>query len=1467
MLNNVYSSTLTPHNITTTDRQHCIETTALIEDALIHQNREIRLDALEFVCSSRRRTDPISSFELKCLLTFLVYNITDVYSPFRHKAFILVDKMLTRLRDSAKKLQQKFEGTSSNQLQSVLHFINWITIFLIHGMYPGASYSRLTASLELFHFLVNAFSPRADNDLTFVTTSGIDLEIFKPHTSEILFHCLRGRYDDDRRTAYEILKNFPAPIPGYETPQRLARLTKTALEWLTSPRMHECDTACLTLNVIVEKFIKTAHWSIRVQNNEVICLKENSESLNATVLRFLEDILVLVDEHIKEAKDNLAKAAMSRPMHGPLMTIRYILSDIEFTADEIKQNGTKWKELVAQVIERTYTVRDIAFTVGHPLRYRFDQDNDDVPPSANKIKSGIIITNNNEVQDDDYDKEEDNELYDEFDFVEFSHGEGQAIVVCAWLSIKEVSLLLATIVKKFTTLSTNEKIEISDESPPESFKLLTELQIEKIGNKLLDTLLQIRHKGAIEKAATGLQAVCEVLFACQDPKLHNLPVKWLNFLLEKVTKTANRLLSQRRSAGLPPAFLCILRAEAQTKRRGEAQGTIVSTNLLHQTFHRLLDIANNKLPHLQESIRKGECYHQVHALNIIRSILCDHLLFIDVSPLVEEALITVIELYTSSQWPVQNSATMTFSTIVGRFISSKQTRRDEQPSAYKTAVNGVTCSEFFFRFPRMRSFLLHKLSTIWSDQSKEIGTKAARQTALYAILILLSRLLPSRMENPKDEQVEKSLVPFVRKCSTSSDFMVRTMSARALVALIPSKSFCQFLSTELIDSLPTAPHLLYSHNQVHGLLLQIQILLRGHEPLLFKEARQELYYNVLPRLQNYLWLVTESHCPPLSSLFLEIVAEFIFAINHPNHTLSDVLSGLCGPSATLLRNFMESTLQVARNLLQKPNTLTSTTLSNEVMIYKLRKISAKICLHVCFVAPSEYKRILSDNATDLLVSLLTDGTYEVRLLTLKFLIRQLSRQTTPSKELLFDSQLIQLLLLSRLGLSFPRLMQLHEQRKIPFSLENNPKCVFYTLKIISLLPVLLPDEVFQNFFTSDAITDTPNAIQNDTNLWKKLSDWTHSKASKLIKEGILFMGTYIYQFCEYMKRVASNNRILDVTKVEEMFSEWLTLCTTYSIVNQPVELRHVVATSIASARLSHRTISSIPTPLKQCVTNATIQSWLIALHLLQDDDEELRLEMARHCSAYSLSVATENAADRKPLHTTYVVAKAIESTFAYLSSYFGFSQLYFDCLINIIKQPEPVRIAFESSKKDRDLLFEIEKDNIFVDSALAIQFASYHIKYLFSHSESNVKVQRERQLREWYSTLTMQLHDAVEWLQNTLGASKELVVDWLFYDEHKFGCLFRVLMGIATVLECCHFSHEELQPLISEVDKFQRLPNQHPTFRFLCTHIGQLVQQPEKLSDATTYYKYLSLYFLSGVHLNTVKDEMLSPLESLSPGK
>jgi hypothetical protein len=58
---------------------------------------------------------------------------------------------------------------------------------------------------------------------------------------------------------------------------------------------------------------------------------------------------------------------------------------------------------------------------------------------------------------------------------------------------------------------------------------------------------------------------------------------------------------------------------------------------------------------------------------------------------------------------------------------------------------------------------------------------------------------------------------------------------------------------------------------------------------------------------------------------------------------------------------------------------------------------------------------------------------------------------------------------------------------------------------------------------------------------------------------------------------------------------------------------------------------------------------------------------------------------------------------------------------------------------------------------------------------------------------------------------------------------------------------------------FQDLPNQHPIFQFLCAFVHRLGQQKEQLTEPTTVHRYLSLCFLSGLHLRTVGDEILTP--------
>lgn len=511
--------------------------TDLIESALIHQDRDIRLDVLELLCVTKRKSEQISEFELKSLLTFITYNLLDSSSPFRRKVFLLVEKMLVRLRDAAQKMyqtavKQKQGGAVPAEVAMSVHYTNWISTLLNFNLYPGSCYPRLTACLELIQFMTSTFHADNLNALTFIKNSGIPLEIYTPNNAAEMLNAVRDHYDDDRRMSDEILKRFPKPLPGF-TAEGLKILIKSALDWVGNPRMHECDTACITLNTVVSKFIR-AGWKIRLQADGEILVDEHDTQTDRSlaVLDFLNDLIALVDKHVAIAKESIAKASAVAPMHGPLMAIRFILSEVDFSDKEVATNGEKWRVFLADFIQRLYTVRDVAFTVGHPVRYRLDVVNED--DESMRLNAQLEGGDDNDNEGD----EEDGEL----DFVEFSHGEGQAIVVCAWLCLKEVSLGLATVVKK-TPLSDSRMMLVSEE------------QIHSIGNLMLDSLLQIRHKGAIEKLSVGLQAVSEILFTCKNPQVNALPIAWLNDLVNRVLYNSKKLLSQRRSAGLPYAYL------------------------------------------------------------------------------------------------------------------------------------------------------------------------------------------------------------------------------------------------------------------------------------------------------------------------------------------------------------------------------------------------------------------------------------------------------------------------------------------------------------------------------------------------------------------------------------------------------------------------------------------------------------------------------------------------------------------------------------------------------------------------------------------------------------------------------------------------------------------------------------------------------------------------------------------------
>ena len=136
---------------------------------------------------------------------------------------------------------------------------------------------------------------------------------------------------------------------------------------------------------------------------------------------------------------------------------------------------------------------------------------------------------------------------------------------------------------------------VDDES-----KLTTAQEIFDLGEKFLEMMFTFKHRGAIEKSGEVFSVFLQKLSRSCNIKLQKFPDSMLEKVLERITTES---LSQilRRSAGIPPAILAILRAEPSKKH----------PVLLERAMTFLLDVVSD------DSSKEDS---KIHALNIMRFI-------------------------------------------------------------------------------------------------------------------------------------------------------------------------------------------------------------------------------------------------------------------------------------------------------------------------------------------------------------------------------------------------------------------------------------------------------------------------------------------------------------------------------------------------------------------------------------------------------------------------------------------------------------------------------------------------------------------------------------------------------------------------------------------------------------------------------------------------------------------------------
>ena len=179
----------------------------------------------------------------------------------------------------------------------------------------------------------------------------------------------------------------------------------------------------------------------------------------------------------------------------------------------------------------------------------------------------------------------------------------QTVVTACWLTMKEVSLLVGALSRAAPVEGDDEdaaaggspEASSDDERDDDDKKkgrrrprkksaspLLDPSQLRDAGERLLATLLAMKHNGAIEKTRVGLTCLGERLLRSSDATLSALPKAWLAELFERLEEPNQSVKDLiRRSAGIPFGFMAVFLAEPGGAPR----------HLLHEAMEKLLAVA------------------------------------------------------------------------------------------------------------------------------------------------------------------------------------------------------------------------------------------------------------------------------------------------------------------------------------------------------------------------------------------------------------------------------------------------------------------------------------------------------------------------------------------------------------------------------------------------------------------------------------------------------------------------------------------------------------------------------------------------------------------------------------------------------------------------------------------------------------------------------------------------------------
>ncbi|XP_035387280.1 thyroid adenoma-associated protein isoform X1 [Electrophorus electricus] len=835
----------------------------LLRQALVHRHDQVRMDALGLVCESHRSTETLSAEEMELIGHFLPSGLNSQSPGVRQQSVSLLKKLLCRVRDSAqslrRRLAQERDQHQRERDQHILHkyqeFLRRFCERLFQMLQPGASFSRCLVTLQVLGLVADHFTFSADP-----VAFALGECVTGPH-SQAVFGCLASNFLEVKQLASTLLRKLPPAAVGLQEPERLRSVLRAALDLSTSTKPFDSVTAAHLLNLLLHQdglrqALLHCAQEQRIAMQLPVLLQSQASKACTLEKNTLAVVLLLMEclkADVARAEMSLLQAAASCPLYGRVHCITAALQQLNTGSLELQ---AEWRSAVSGLIALCYRMSDVVSPVVQSSSPEglipMDTDSE-TSAGLQRILQEIQPRDTNGFFTDvrELDSSPEEQTYTE------SGGEAyrvtaQMVLVCCWRSMKEVSMLLGE-------LCQNMPLHTAHTHTHEG--LITEQQVEEVGQYFREQLLQSRHRGAFELAYVGFARLTDMLCRSDSATLQQLPALWLTeFLAEvKCSDPSSTLCATRRSAGIPFYVQALLSSESKSS----------GCSLLKTTMRELTTLAMPSPEHASHC----STVPQVHALNILRALYRDTRLGENIMPFVSEGVQAAVLGFTAPTWAVRNSSTLLFSALITRIFGVKR-GKDEH-----SKKNRMTGREFFTRFPALYPFLLSQLEEAASTVNSDSG-HVRLQPSLFLLLLVLGRLYPSPMDGSSSPLGLAPFVPCIIRCAGSAVYRTREMAARALVPFVQLTCVPATIRT-LLEDLPVRPSPGSRQNRIHGGLLQVLFLLRSYltDPHRPHIQGRDWHVDIISALVPRLWLATrQNRCLVTRGVLLDVLSELCAAL-------------------------------------------------------------------------------------------------------------------------------------------------------------------------------------------------------------------------------------------------------------------------------------------------------------------------------------------------------------------------------------------------------------------------------------------------------------------------------------------------------------------------------------------------------------------------------------------------------------